>query len=136
MKRLVVSAMMILAVLTAGAKGKSDWKGKVVDENGEPVAYANVAVLSKADSTVVCGAVTAEDGSFNIVTSETDGIMMVAMMGYKTVYLAPVDGAVVTLPTDTEMLEGAGFEVSRDGKAFVVTGSAIQQLIDSVNFDD
>ena len=34
------------------------------------------------------------------------------------------------------MLEGAGFEVSRDGKAFVVTGSAIQQLIDSVNFDD
>ena len=35
-----------------------------------------------------------------------------------------------------EMLEGAGFEVTRDGAVFVVSGSSIQQLIDSVNFDD
>ncbi len=69
--------------------------------------YANVAVLSKADSTVVCGVVTQEDGTFNIVTSETDGIMMVAMLGYKTVYLSPVDGAVITLADDTQTLEGA-----------------------------
>jgi len=86
---------------------KEDWKGKVVDEKGEPVAYANVAVLSKADSTVVCGTVTEEDGSFHIVTGETDGIMMVAMMGYRTVYLAPTDGAKITLTADTAMLEGA-----------------------------
>ncbi|MBR2210148.1 MAG: hypothetical protein IJ896_01555, partial [Fibrobacter sp.] len=78
-----------------------------MDEKGEPVAYANVAVLSKADSTVVCGVVTQEDGTFNIVTSETDGIMMVAMLGYKTVYLSPVDGAVITLADDTQTLEGA-----------------------------
>ncbi len=43
----------------------------------------------------------------NIVTSETDGIMMVAMLGYKTVYLSPVDGAVITLADDTQTLEGA-----------------------------
>ncbi len=86
---------------------KEDWKGKVVDEQGEPVAYANVAVLSKADSTVVCGAVTEEDGTFNIVTEETDGIMMVAMMGYRTVYLTPEDGALIMLPTDSSLLDGA-----------------------------
>ena len=97
----------MLAVLALPALAKGDWRGKVVDENGEPVAYANVAVLSKADSTVVCGVITTEDGTFNIVTSETDGIMMVAMLGYKTVYLAPVDGAVITLSDDTQMLEGA-----------------------------
>ncbi len=89
------------------ALAKEDWRGKVVDESGEPVAYANVAVLSKADSTVVCGTVTGEDGSFNIITGETDGIMMVAMMGYKTVFLTPADGAVITLAADTAMLEGA-----------------------------
>ncbi|MBR1509042.1 MAG: outer membrane beta-barrel protein [Bacteroidales bacterium] len=105
MKRLIVLSM--LAVLALPALAKGDWRGKVVDENGEPVAYANVAVLSKADSTVVCGVITTEDGTFNIVTSETDGIMMVAMLGYKTVYLAPVDGAVITLSDDTQMLEGA-----------------------------
>ena len=76
---------MLLAAITANAK--KDWRGKVVDSQGEPVAYANVAVLSKADSTVVCGAVTGEDGTFNIVTSEKDGIMMVAMLGYQTKYL-------------------------------------------------
>ena len=105
MKKLIVALMMILTAFTASAK--KDWKGKVVDQNGEPVAYANVAVLSKAYSTVVCGAVTEEDGTFNIVTSETDGIMMVAMLGYRTVYLTPVDGMTVTLLDDTAMLEGA-----------------------------
>ena len=97
--------MLTWVALPALAKG--DWKGKVVDEKGEPVAYANVAVLSKADSTVVCGVVTQEDGTFNIGPNETDGIMMVAMLGYRTVYLAPVDGAVITLCDDTQMLEGA-----------------------------
>jgi len=97
----------MLAVASLPALAKGDWKGKVVDEKGEPVPYANVAVLSKADSTVVCGVVTQEDGTFNIVTSETDGIMMVAMLGYKTVYLAPVDGAVITLADDTQMIQGA-----------------------------
>ena len=89
------------------ALAKGDWKGKVVDEKGGPVAYANVAVLSKTDSTVVCGVVTQEDGTFNIVTNEPDGIMMVAMLGYKTVFLEPVDGVVVTLFDDTQILEGA-----------------------------
>ena len=131
MKRLIVSFM--LAALTLPVIAKEDWKGKVVDENGEPVAYANVAVLSKADSTVVCGAVTAEDGTFNIVTSEADGIMMVAMMGYKTVYLAPADGAVVTLPTDTEMLEGAAVtavmpktRITGEGLQTSVRGSVLE----------
>ena len=105
MKRLIV--LLMLAVASLPALAKDDWKGKVVDEKGEPVPYANVAVLSKADSTVVCGVVTQEDGTFNIVTSETDGIMMVAMLGYKTVSLAPVDGVVITLSDDTQTLEGA-----------------------------
>ena len=105
MKRLL--SLYVLATIAIPVLAKEDWKGKVVDEKGEPVAYANVAVLSKADSTVVCGVVTQEDGTFNIVTSETDGIMMVAMLGYKTVYLSPVDGAVITLADDTQTLEGA-----------------------------
>ncbi len=97
--------MMTLATVSVFAKG--DWRGKVVDEKGEPVAYANVAVLSKADSTVVCGTVTEEDGTFNIMTEEKDGIMMVAMLGYRTVYVVPVDGAVITLVEDSSALAGA-----------------------------
>ena len=105
MKRLI--CLFVFATIAFPVLAKEDWRGRVVDEKGEPVAYANVAVLSKTDSTVLCGVVTEEDGTFNIVTSETDGIMMVAMLGYKTVYLAPVDGAVITLSDDTQTLEGA-----------------------------
>ncbi|MBR3109489.1 MAG: GTPase ObgE [Clostridia bacterium] len=35
-----------------------------------------------------------------------------------------------------KMLEHSTFEVGKDGHVFVVTGSAVTQLIDSVNFDD
>ena len=34
------------------------------------------------------------------------------------------------------MLEVGGFNISKDGPVFVVSGSAIVQLLDSVNFDD
>ena len=35
-----------------------------------------------------------------------------------------------------EMLENTGFEVTKDGSVFVVSGSAVAQLLDSVNFGD
>ena len=135
MKRLIVVTMMLLTALTAGAKTKGDWKGKVVDAKGEPVPYANVAVLSKADSSVVCGAVTQEDGTFNIVTSETDGIMMVAMLGYGTQYLTPVDGMLITLIEDSQMLEGAAVtavmpvtKLTGEGLQTNVRGSVLENV--------
>ena len=109
MKKLFVLTMLLITAVTASAK--RDWKGKVVDEKGEPIAYANVAVLSKADSTVVCGAVTEEDGSFHIETKENDGIMMVAMLGYQTRFVTPVDGMVITLLDDAALLQGAAISV-------------------------
>jgi len=125
MKRLIAILTLVIIGIPSFAKG--DWKGKVVDENGEPVAYASVAILSKADSSVVCGAVTQEDGSFNIVTTETDGIMMVAMIGYRTVYLAPVDGVIITLEADTAMLEGA--VISAVMPKTKLTGEGLQTLV-------
>ena len=133
MKKLIAILTLVMISLPALAKGKGDWKGKVVDENGEPVAYANVAILSPVDSSVVCGAVTGDDGTFNIVTSETDGIMMVALLGYKTVYLTPSDGAVITLGMDTAMLEGAAIsavmpktKLTGEGLQTAVKGSVLE----------
>ncbi len=133
MKRLILFTMMMLTAITAGAK--EDWRGKVVDSYGNPVAYANVAVLSRIDSTVVCGAVTQDDGTFNIVTSETDGIMMVVMLGYQTQYLTPVDGMTVTLTEDTQMLEGAAVtavmpvtKLTGEGLQTNVRGSVLENV--------
>ena len=135
MKRFVVFTILFMVALTASAKGKCDWKGKVVDAKGEPVAYANVAVLSRADSTMVCGAVTEEDGTFNIVTTETDGIMMVAMLGYQTQYITPEDGMVITLLDDTAMLQAASVQailpktkLSGEGLQTSVRGSVLENV--------
>ena len=135
MKKIIVISMMLIGAITAGAKGKSDWKGRVIDQKGEPVEYANVVVLSKADSSVVCGTVTAQDGSFNIVTTETDGIMMVAMIGYQTQYMTPVDGAVITLLEDVNLLEGAlvtavmpKTKITGEGLQTSVRGSVLEDV--------
>ena len=38
MERLTIFAMALLVTVMAGAKGKGDWRGKVVAAQGEPVA--------------------------------------------------------------------------------------------------
>lgn len=105
MKKTVSIAAMLYITLSSWAT--ADWKGKVLDDKGEPVSYANVAILSQRDSSVVCGIITGEDGTFNIVTDEKEGIMMVALLGYQTVYLSPVDEATIILKEDKAVLDGA-----------------------------
>jgi len=104
MKILISICLLISAGLTSYAL--EDWKGRVIDASGEPVAYANVALLSKADSTIISGTVTDEDGTFSI-TSDEDGILMVAMLGYETMYLTPSEDMHIELKEDSAMLEGA-----------------------------
>ena len=86
-----ISMTLMTALLSVVAFAAGDWKGKVVDEKGEPVPFANVVAISKADSTVLAGATAAEDGSFNIVTDGKNQLLMVSMIGYKTRYVTPSD---------------------------------------------
>ena len=48
----LVAALLIS--LTAQAKTQ-DWGGRVIDENGEPMPYVNVVLLSLPDSVFVQG---------------------------------------------------------------------------------
>ena len=104
MKILISICLLISAGLTSYAL--EDWKGRVTDSSGEPVAYANVVLLSRTDSTVVSGTVTDESGSY-ILPTEEDGILMVAMMGYMTTYAEPSEDGDIRLQEDASMLEGA-----------------------------
>ncbi|MBQ0024300.1 MAG: outer membrane beta-barrel protein [Bacteroidales bacterium] len=99
--------LIIMTLLPAAAFAAGDWKGKVVDEKGEPVPFANVVVLSKTDSTVVAGTTTNEDGSYIIAADGKNQLLMVSMIGYKTQYLNPSDNITIKLSPDTEFLEGA-----------------------------
>lgn len=124
-REISMTFMAVLLPIAAFAAG--DWKGKVVDEKGEPVPFANVVALSKADSTVVAGATTAEDGSFSIVTDGKDQLLMVSMIGYKTLYLAPSDNIPIKLMPDTQFLEGA--VVSAVIPKTTLTGDGLQTSV-------
>ena len=72
MKILISICLLISAGLTSYAQ--EVLKGRVTDMNGEPVAYANVALLSKADSTVISGTVTDESGTYSLQTMRTESL--------------------------------------------------------------
>ena len=104
MKILISICLLISAGLTSYAQ--EVLKGRVLDVENNPVAYANVVLLSNADSTIVCGTITDEEGAFSIASGQ-DGILMVAMLGYETKYLIPSEDMQIVLKDDSAMLEGA-----------------------------
>ena len=59
-------------------------KGMVVDENNLPLPYANVTLLSPADSSMVGGGVTNESGRFVIPNDHGKVIARITYVGYKT----------------------------------------------------
>ncbi len=61
-------------------------KGKIVDETGEPVSFANVVLLNRQDSSFVKGAISGKDGGFAIESSCDNGIIKVSSVGYKTTF--------------------------------------------------
>ena len=60
--------------------------GTIIDERGVPVAYANVAVLNPADSTLLSGGVSNESGYFAIPYEQEKVLARISYVGYKTVY--------------------------------------------------
>ena len=58
--------------------------GQLVDENGHPVVFANIQLLSIADTTFITGGVTNENGQFVIPCQEPKVRMRASCVGLKT----------------------------------------------------
>ena len=69
--------------------------GTIIDEQGQPVAYANVAILNPVDSTLLSGGVSNESGYFAVpyetphpIGVSREGVVLarISYVGYKTIY--------------------------------------------------
>ena len=60
--------------------------GTIIDEQGQPMAYANVAVLNPSDSTLLSGGVSNESGYFVIPTDAHRVVVKCSFVGYRTYY--------------------------------------------------
>ena len=103
--RVVVLIAAAIMSLTAVAK-KQDVGGKVIDENGQPLPFVNVVLLSLPDSAFIQGAVTDDNGVFNIVTTQNEGLLKLSSIGYETLYhpYKAADGLTIQMRKDTQML--------------------------------
>ncbi len=82
-KRMLITFLCFSAITPMMAQ---DIKGKIVDEKGEPLAFANVVLLNRQDSAFVKGVVSGEDGHFAIDSACNNGIIKVTSVGYKTAW--------------------------------------------------
>ena len=100
-----VAALMVVMMMTMTAQTKTqDLGGRVIDEQGEPMPYVNVVLLSLPDSAFVQGAMTDKDGVFKIVTDINQGLFKVTSVGYQALYINAGEGLTIQMKEDTQLL--------------------------------
>ncbi|MCQ2187467.1 MAG: outer membrane beta-barrel protein [Bacteroidales bacterium] len=110
--------------------------GVVLDENGSPMEFVTIALISLPDSTIVGGGMTGADGSFEIERAGNATHVQVAMIGYQTVDLpvsAFMQPVTIVLEPDSRMLESAVVsahlprtEIQGDAVVTNITGSVLE----------
>ena len=102
-KRTLITFLCFSAITPMMAQ---DIKGKIVDEKGEPLAFANVVLLNRQDSAFVKGVVSGEDGHFAIDSAFNNGIIKVTSVGYKTAWkdCTGENAGVIKMVADSKVL--------------------------------
>lgn len=113
--------LIILSLLLNLPLNAQEIRGQIFNERGETVAYANVILLTKSDSTFISGTVTTDDGHFLLPNPTKlfldDCLIRISSIGYKNIYLTPrVDMRTIMIIEETQKLN----EVIVSGKRPVI----------------
>ena len=80
--------MFSFLVFMANGFAQQNMVGKIVDNQNNPVGYANIQLLSLPDSSFVQGCVAREDGTFDIQLPDSlNGILKMSSVGYQDLYV-------------------------------------------------
>lgn len=77
--------------------------GNIVNEQGQPVAYANIALLAPQDSTLLSGGVSNESGYFAIPCELPTVLVRISYVGYKTKLMACAEENMGTIQLEPEV---------------------------------
>ena len=134
MKRILL-LLACLATLT-GVFAQTSFKGRIVDEQGQPFPYVNVVLLSLPDSAYVAGAVSGDDGCFSLPASTRGRLLRASFIGYTTLYkeVAGADIGTLALQLDAQMLGEVTVRANLpkvrlkgDAQVTTVQGSVLEQ---------
>lgn len=100
---------------------------------GEPLAFANVVLLNRQDSTFVNGAVSGENGCFSIDSSCSVGILKITSVGYKTIFkdYKGENVGVIKMEEDSKMLDEVVIKSSLP-KTVLKNGGMMTTIVGSV----
>jgi len=95
-------------------KTKCHLTGTVVNEDGNPVVYANIVLLHPADSSVIGGGVSNESGVFVIPYELPQVIARISYIGYKTIFQLCTKEDVGTIRMQRNTVKLSGVTVKGD----------------------
>ena len=99
--------------------------GTIIDENRQPVPYANVYLLHPSDSTVIGGGVSNEAGVFVIPYEQPTVLVRVSYVGYRTTYRLCNNEHVGTIQIKPETLTLNGIVVTGERPKMQLQGNAL-----------
>lgn len=112
-------------------------KGRMIDEQQQPLAYANISLLNPADSSLIGGGVSNEAGDFVIPTDAYRVIVKCSFIGYETIWHTCKVGDIgsIQMKSDSYTLKGVTVKgskrlVSSTDKGLVVNvqGTVLEQF--------
>lgn len=95
--------------------------GRLVDESNNPVAFANIALLSPTDSILLGGGVSNENGDFVIPYERPTVLARISFVGYKTIYRLCSSEHIGTIRMQTEAYTIKGVVVKGDIPQYKMT---------------
>ena len=110
-------------------KTANRYKGTIIDEQGQPVAYANIALLSPQDSTLITGGVSNESGLFVIPCEQKPVLARISFVGYKTIYKQCNTKEIGTIRMQPETLTLKGVTVKGQRLLYTATDNGLKVTV-------
>ena len=105
------------------------YKGTIIDEQGQPIAYANIALLSPQDSTLITGGVSNESGLFVIPCEQKPVLARISFVGYKTIYKQCNTKEIGTIRMQPETLTLKGVTVKGQRLLYTATDNGLKVTV-------
>ena len=102
-------------------------KGRMIDEQQQPLAYANISLLNPADSSLIGGGVSNEAGDFVIPTDAYRVIVKCSFIGYETIWHTCEVGDIgsIQMKSDSYTLKGVTVKGSKRLVSFTDKGLVV-----------
>ena len=129
-------AFLCLSLLATFAVRAQSLTGKLIDENHQPLPYANIVLLSLPDSAFVAGVVSGDDGTFLLNATCEGKLIRISSIGYTTIYkeCTGQDLGILQLQPDAQMLgevvvkaDLPKVRLKGDAQVTTVQGSILEQ---------